>query len=246
MPDAIVLSSSGSGQTGVVSGSTLVTQVARAVGGESETEIRQQALDSINRVRIELNQHDWRFMKRTDSPITLVDGTATYSLQSTFRKPSYAGLIDSTGARIYDLLYAEDEVMVHQNPDMSSTGMPVYYILRNDFNDGLVTLFPTPDANAAADWRLSIEYLARIGAISDSSDSIELPEEATNVLVIGGQAYILRERDRANPASAIAWQDYQRAKMLLLSNDRRVDDNQVRFRLGVRHAPPFGTMYIRV
>lgn len=246
MPESTVLSSSGSGQTGVATGGSMITQVARVVGGESEAEIRTQALDCINRVRIELNQHDWRFMKRTDDPITLVDGTATYSLDEQFRKPVYAGLVDSAGVRQYDLYYADDEVVIHQQSDMSATGRPYYYMLRNDFEDGLVTLYPTPDGNAAADFFLVVEYFARIGAIADDSDSIELPEEITNVLVLGGQAYILRERDRSNPAVGLAWQDYQRSKMLLLTDDRRIADDQIRFRIARRPAAPFGTMFIKV
>jgi hypothetical protein len=93
---------------------------------------------------------------------------------------------------------------------------------------------------------LVVEYYARIGAFADSTDTVDIPEEAINVLVIGGQAYLLRERQKGTPASAIAFQDYQRAKMLLLTDDRRMGDEKARFTLGTRRIYPFGTMFIKV
>jgi hypothetical protein len=246
MPSATVLTASASGQTGIVSGSNLVTQVARMVGGESEGAIRAQALDCINRVRIELNQHDLGFMKTTDGAITLVDGTATYALESTFRKPVYASLVDASGTRTFDLDYYNDAIALHDQPDMSATGRPQFYMLRNDFQDGLITLYPTPDATAASDDRLVVEYYARIEGIADSTDPVNLPEEVTNCLVVGGQAYMLRERDKVSPALGMAFADYQRIKALLMVDDRRIADERVRFRLGVSRTIPFGTMLIRI
>jgi hypothetical protein len=246
MSDSTVLTASGSGQTGASSGHDLVTQIARVTGGEGETAIRDQALDCLNRVRIELNQHDWRFMKTTDDPITLVSGTSTYSLDSTFRKPSHAILIDAAAIPQYDLRYEDDEFFSHAVPRQDLSGLPMYYLLRNDFSDGLVTVYPTPDNSTASTYRLVVEYYARIGAFADSTDTVDIPEEAINVLVIGGQAYLLRERQKGTPASAIAFQDYQRAKMLLLTDDRRMGDEKARFTLGTRRIYPFGTMFIKV
>jgi len=234
-------------QTGIGTGAALVTQIARICGGESENEIRSQALDCLNRVRRELNQHDWRFMKTTDDPITLVSGTPTYALDSTFRKPSFAYLIDSTATQKFDLQYLDDEVAVHAEPDRETTGQPVFYLLRNDYQDGLVTLFPTPDDGTATDYRLVVEYYARIGAFADSNESeVFIPEELANVLIIGGQAYMLRERDKTSPATVQAFADYQRVKKLALTDDRRLTDERPRFRLANRRMQPVGTMLIRV
>jgi hypothetical protein len=233
-------------QAGVGTGAALVTQIARICGGESENEIRSQALDCLNRVRRELNQHDWRFMKTTDDPITLVNGTATYALQSTFRKPSFAVLIDIDAQPRYTLDYLDDETGAHTDPDKTSTGLPVFYLLRNDYQDGLVTLYPTPDDSTATDFRLVVEYYARIGAFADSNESeVFVPEELANILIVGGQAYMLRERDKNSPAALQAFADYQRMKKLLLTDDRRVMDEKARFRLGTRRFQPVGTILIR-
>lgn len=234
-------------QAGVGTGAQLVTQIARICGGESEGEIRAQALDCLNRVRRELNQHDWRFMKTTDAPITLVSGTATYALESTFRKPSFAYLIDSTGTQKFSLQYLDDETANSAEPDRETTGQPVFYMLRNDYQDGLVTFLPTPDDGTATDYRAVVEYFARIGAFSDTNESeVFIPEELANVLIIGGQYYMLNERDKGSPAAMRAFADYQRTKNLALVDDRRLTDERPRFRLNVRPRQPFGTMFIRV
>lgn len=219
-------------QAGVGTGANLVTQIARIVGGESEGAIRAQALDCLNRVRRELNQHDWRFMKTTDDPITLVSGTATYALESTFRKPSFACLIDIAGDPKLTLEYIDDEVGAHMQPDKGVSGQSCYYLLRNDYEDGLITLFPTPDDGTAIDYRLVVEYYARIGAFADTNESeVFIPEELANVLILGGQAYMLRERQKGTSEVMQAFADYQRTKMLALADDRRVTDEKARFRI---------------
>lgn len=247
MSDHTVITTTSSGQSAVGTGANLVTQIARIVGGESENPIRSQALDCLNRVRIELNQHDLRFMKRTDDPITLTDGTATYSLSSTFRKPSFAVLIDTEGNPQFSLDYMDDASSRRLDPNaLSSSGQPVYYELRNDFEDGLVTLVPPPDDGTATDYRLVVEFYARIGAFSDTNEAdVALPEEVTSCLVVGGQYEILAERDKTSPLIPFKFQDYQRRKKLLITHDRRNIDEHTKFRLGTRRFQPVGTLLIR-
>lgn len=234
-------------QAGVGTGANLVTQIARICGGESEGPMRAQALDCLNRVRRELNQHDWRCTKTTDDPITLVSGTATYALESTFRKTSSAVLINAAAEVKFVLDYFDDETLAHVDPDRSQSGQPLYYLLRNDYQDGLVTLYPTPDDGTATDYRLMVEYYARIGAFADSNESeVFIPEELANVLIIGGQAYMLRERDKGSPAALQAFADYQRTKNLALVDDRRFADERPRFRLGSRRFQPVGTVLVQM
>lgn len=246
MSDATVLTVSGSGQTGVTNGGNLVTQIAAVVGGQSETSVRAQALDCLNRVRIEMNQHDWRFMQTSDNPITLIAGTQTYTLEPTFRKPKYVGLIDATGVKAYDLNYKDDAILSHETPAQTNSGVPFFYWMRNDFSDGLISLYPVPDVGCASAYRLQVEYETRIPQIADTSDDIALPEEAQNLLVIGGQAYLLRERDKASPVTVQAFNDYMRVKLLLLSNDRRIVDDRAHFTILPRRYPQFGTVLVKI
>lgn len=247
MSDSIVLTTTGSGQAGVSSGSDIISQVARIVGGEGEILIRQQAADCVNRVRIELNQYEFAFTKTTAPTVTLVNGTDTYALPTAFNRPSYARLIDAQGNPYRTLDYYDEHSYAHINQTQQNvTGLPLLYTLRNSFGDGLITLFPIPDSVAAANYRLVDEYYARIGAIADTPDPVNLPEECTNTLVVGGQAYLLREREKQSPVTAQAFTDYQRAKFLLVTWDRRFSEESGKFRLRPRRTFFDPTLYIRV
>src|SRR5688572_24728715 len=110
MPETVVVSSSGSGQTGCGSGADHVTEIARIIGGSDENEIRTQALACLNRVRQHLNARDWNFLKTNASNVTLVAATATYSLPTNYKAPSYARLLDSNGKQDFELRYVSDKV----------------------------------------------------------------------------------------------------------------------------------------
>lgn len=246
MPNTVLIPSA-SGQTGVTSGSRLVSQVARIAGGESEAEMRAFAVDCINRVRIELNHHEFAFMKRTDAPITLVNGTDTYSLEATFIKPAYARLITSDGMPYSDLKYYDEQSFAHLFPSQQNNrGLPTIYTLRNDFQDGLVTLYPIPDSGTASSKRLEMEYFARIPVITDDVNGPNLPEEVENVLVIGGQAYLMREQHKESPVTVQAFADYQRVKNLLITHVRRFSEERLRFHIGTERIPFDTSWYIRV
>lgn len=246
MSEATILTRTGSGQTGTGSGSNLISQIARIVGGESEPNVRAHALDCLNRVKNELNQHDWRFMKRTQAAITFINGTATYNLDASYRKPSFAHILDSTGKLYAEIIYKDDAAFSHQKTAQTDTGLPIYYTLRNEFEDGYITVYPIPDSSTATNYQMMVEYFARIPTMADNSDQLSLPEEVLNVLVAGGQAYITRERQKESPVIPVLFGDYQRSKSLLMSNDRRFSDEMPRFRIRGSQYQPFGTMLIKV
>ena len=246
MATATVVIPSGSSQTRCPVGSQLVSQVARIVGGEGENKVRSAALDTINRVRVRMNRRDWRFTKTTHTAITLVDGTATYSLPAAFKRPVFAQLLDSNSKVFSKLEYKDDAWFAAWWEQQDGTGPPTVYELRNDQADGLVTVYPTPDAGAAADHTLRVEYFSRITVISDSTVAVDFPEEMCDVLIYGGQYLLLKEREKDNrELLAIARADYDRAFSDLIRYDRQFDDNRTRFRIspGVK---AFGTLFIKV
>ena len=241
----VVVASSGSGQTGCPAGNELVNRVARVIGGEQENELRSQSLSVINRVRIRLNRRDWHFMKKQAGAITLVDGTQTYSLPSAFKKPSYAQLLDTSGKPERDLEFTDDALFSHRIGKQESGGPPNWYWLRNHYDDGLISLYPVPDAGTAADLTLRVEYFGRIANIQDTSVAVDLPEEVCDVLVLGGQYFLLRDREKNSPALAAYRADFVEAENSLQVYDRRISDEHPRFSIRARRSP-FGTMFIRV
>src|SRR5882672_732596 len=137
----LVSTVSGSGQPACDSGTHLVTNVAACVGGVDESLLRAQALDCVNRVRNEINMHDWRFLKRSVASTAFVAGTSTYTLPTTFKSPSFFRVLDTNGKPYIDLEYKDDAWFAHAEPLQTMTGTPVTYTLRNTFNDGLVTFY---------------------------------------------------------------------------------------------------------
>jgi len=245
MPDTFVVSTSGGGQTRCDPGNKMTAAVARIVGGEDEPLVRGSATAAINRVRLRLNGMDWNFTKTQNAAITLVSGTETYSLATTFKKPSYAQLLDSNSKPDRALEYQDDAQFAHWYEDQDDTGEPHYYSLRNAQEDGLIRVFPTPDAGAASTWTLRVEYFKRIPVIADNTDEVDLPEEVCNVFILGGQYYLLMEREKGSQMIPIARQDYEIAIAELKAYDRRITDDNPRFRLG-RSVRPLGDLLIRV
>lgn len=236
---SIVVSTSGGGQPGCESGLHLVDSVSACVGGVDEPNIRVQALDGINRARSEINMHDWRFLKRSVTSTAFVASTQTYTLPTTFKSPSFFRLIDTSSKPYRDLIYIDDAAMTHSVPQQNLSGAPSAYSLRNTFNDGLISFYPVPDATVVTTYTWSGEYYTRVAAINDDTTPLsDIPEEICNVLIAGGQYFLVSEREKGN-ANIVnhKWQDYQRVKNLALVNDRRMtDDRGDRFRLPSRRS----------
>lgn len=240
---AIVVSTSGGGQPGCSSGSHLVDSVASVIGGVDETNVRVQALDCINRARNEINMHDWRFLKRAVTSTAFMASTATYTLATTFKSPSFFRVLDSNGKPYRDLTYVDDISMTHAVPQQTQVGVPTLYSLRNTFNDGLITFYPVPNASTVAGYTWAGEYYTRVAEITDDSTALSsIPEEICNVIVAGGQYFLVAEREKANtPLLNLKLGDYQRVKNLALVNDRRMTDETARFRLRTPRNFPFIT-----
>ena len=246
MPDTFVVSTSGGGQTRCDPGNKMTAAVARIVGGEDEPLVRGSATAAINRVRLRLNGMDWNFTKTTNSDITLVDGTQTYSLSTSFKKPSFAILRDTNSKPGRTLEYKDDAWLADWLPVQTETGDPLYYTLRNAQEDGLISLYPVPETSAAANWTLQVEFYKRIPVINDNTDEVDLPEEVCNVFVMGGQYYLLMERDKGSQMIPIARQDYEIAIKELQTYDRRIHDEYTRFRLSRGGQRELGSVLIRV
>jgi len=241
-----VVSTSGGGQPGCESGTHLVDAVASSVGGVDEDNVRVQALDCINRARNEINMHDWRFLKRTVSSTAFVASTATYTLPTTFKSPSFFRILDSSGKPYRDLQYVDDATMAHWISQQTLGGPPVSYSLRNTFSDGLITFYPTPDAGTVTNHTWAGEYYTRVANITDDSTALsDIPEEICNVIIAGAQYFLYSEREKQNPPLvSMKFQDYQRVKNLALVNDRRMTDNRGdRFRLPTRHGVTYNTQW---
>lgn len=195
-------------------------------------------LDALNQAIKELNGRSplWSFLRKTQS-ITLVDGTATYDLNSDFNKESKAMLIDTDSNEFGPLLYYDWEAFQSFARKQHRTGTPEVYTFKSAYLQGKVEFYPVPDAGAATDFTVDLTYYLRLGDCTDSETSyIAVPSETEPWLVTRSQAIMANIKD---PTRFIGFQaDASRLwKMLVAYDTRHHDDSSDRFRLRGTHGP---------
>ena len=159
MPNTVSVPSSGSSQGRPRACNSLITTIARPFGAASDGEGRSIALDALNQAIKELNGRSplWSFLRPTQS-ITLVDGTATYTLNSNFNKESKAVLIDSDSNEFGALLYYDWEAFQSYVTIQTATGPPAIYTFKSSFTDEAVEFYPVPDSGAATDYTVGLTH----------------------------------------------------------------------------------------
>jgi hypothetical protein len=115
--------------------------------------------------------NEWR---KASQPVTLVDGTATYTLDP---RP------DSVEVVLYRDAQSRDRPMVRWNrnqyqniPYKSSTGLPVMYLEERGISSTTLTMWPVPDASAALG-TLVVDYERVINDVVNPSDALDIPQE---------------------------------------------------------------------
>lgn len=228
----ISVGSSGSGQSKPRDCKSLITTIARSFGGENDGRVRSMALDTLNQTLSELSGlRDWNWERTTQSAITLVDGTATYSLDSAYKKPSKAVLIDSDSNEFRSLGYADWE-RFQDTGKQTRVGNPWVYMLKNAFNLGTVELYPVPDAGAASDYTLELTYFKRLSLCTDSVSSvINAPAEVEPWVTQRATALLAQIK---NPEQATLFLGTAaRLYNALVRWDTRIRDERLRFSLNV-------------
>ena len=198
----------------------------------NDSDGRAMCLDALNQAIKELNGRSplWSFLRKTQS-VTLVDGTATYDLNSDFNKESKAVLIDSDSNEFAPLLYYDWEAFQSFAKKQSRTGRPGVYTFKSVYLQGKVEFYPVPDAGAATDFTVDLTYYLRLGDCTDSETSyIATPSETEPWLVTRSQALMAQIKD---PQRFIIFQaDASRLwKQLIAYDTRHHDDASDRFRL---------------
>ena len=194
-------------------------------------------MDALNQAIKELNGRSplWSFLRTTQS-ITLVDGTATYTLNSNFNKESKAVLIDTDTNEFGPLLYYDWEAFQSFARKQHRTGRPEIYTFKSAFADEAVEFYPVPDAGAATDFTVDLTYYKRLGACADNATQIAAPAETEPWLVTRAQAIMAQIKD---PTRFVPFQaDASRLwKALVAYDTRHHDDSSDRFRLRGTHGP---------
>lgn len=147
------------------------------VGGRNKSAVLEAAGRGIIEAIHRFNARNLcRFGSETQADANLVDGTNTVTLPNNFFAIRQVQLIDSEGvARRLD--YIPWEQWNKQESRQNKEGTPRWWTSRNTFDDGNIILYPTPNAEAAADYDVRVTIFERIERPSSDSDIIDAPVE---------------------------------------------------------------------
>jgi hypothetical protein len=169
----------------------LVSKVCAIYGFSSDDgDLNAQALGWLDDTADEINCALFEFNKAVETGIPLTAATRTAELTALFYRESLAYLVKtSSGVANEPMVYLPWVQFQRWYGDKSQTGEPQFYSTLNSDSDGLVYLWPTPDATTASDFTLTVEYYRRVPHISSVpvETAISVPREIENALVYGAQ-----------------------------------------------------------
>jgi hypothetical protein len=193
--------------------SSLKNEVARYVLRPDDSEALNVAGDGLNDAIRRLNTETW-YWALVKQDISLVNGTATYSLSDAFRAPRNASLLNASNQECVRLSWMDPKTFeaVYQDA-RSAVGSPESYTAYNNYSDGLVTLYPTPDASSYP--KVRIRYSQNLANFSGASDTLNAPSWVEGFIVSWAQAYMAAiyapdKYDRAKRAAEEWWMHLRR------------------------------------
>lgn len=152
--------------------------VARHAGGASDQDRLLRAEEAVRAAILRYNMTYWKF-NRKQKDITLVGGTAEYTLDSNFYMPASPGakLLDASNRERDIIEYIEFEDYTKAMFDESETSTLVwYYTVRNVHANGIVRFIPTPGTTLTYP-KARINYLSRIVVPTSTDDKLDVPQE---------------------------------------------------------------------
>lgn len=156
-------------------------ELASFSGGQTRKDILIRAQEAIFEAVYTFNATPWTF-NRVSEDITLIADQSEYSLQSNWRNPLRAQMVDSSSKTRQDVQWIPWVVWVSQYPDQSTTGsMPLTYTAINIHETGQITVDPVP-ATTLTYPTLRLFYHRRIEVPSSGNDILEVPQEVEQAI----------------------------------------------------------------
>ena len=181
------------------------------VGGRNKASVLEAAGRAINEAIDRFNARNLTQMgSETQADMDLVDGTATYSLATTFFAMRDVQLIDTDSNVRYRLDYVPWEQWNKQEYNQDKTGRPRYWTARNSFDDGQIIVYPTPDSTAATDYDLRITNFERCDRLNSDSDILDMPRELGPALCwYGGWKLLVLKKGAGHPDTRLARAEWE-------------------------------------
>lgn len=120
--------------------------------------------------------------KRTTTTHTLVNGTASYTITAAI-KLAQVVLQSLTSDVQYEI--TEKSLYDFNQLPTSDGSLPIHYTYSPGISNGTVTVWPTPDASAAAEYRLVTITQKKFDGFFSSTDTPDFPSYWSDALIYG-------------------------------------------------------------
>ena len=177
----------------------LTREIADHLGGGSQGDVRVIAGKSLDDAVRYFNAWAWKF-NRVTQDITLVADDDDYLLNSNFRSPWTAMMVDSNDKTRGRVTWVPYNTWTLKHPDQSATSsVPMHYTALNTHETGLVLVDPTPGTNIT--WpTMRITYHRRIVLASANDAILNVPVEFEDAIFLEAVARFIKKRKTAAEA----------------------------------------------
>lgn len=173
---------------------SIIAAAMRKIGALAESQsptsaqlsIGQEALNGLISRFQTLGMPLW---KRTQYNLTLVNGTATYTLgvgQTTnipFPLKLWSAVLRHSSGSVQDMIQvSRDEFNLLTT---SSSGKPVEYTYQPFVNLGVLKVWPTPDSTTASSYTMELTYNTPVYGFTSASETPDFPQEWQLALIYG-------------------------------------------------------------
>jgi len=190
-------------------------QEARAV------RLIQDAIESLNRRKL------WQFNLYQAASFNTVQGTETYSLTTLAPQLWKVYSLRKSDSAGYSLTGMRQAVFDRMFPGQSGiTGYPGVRVDFNIYRDGLLRIFPAPDAV----YPMQLRYFRLIAKPTDLASAIDLPQPYQSVPKFMAMSHMAQFVGDSARSQGEYWKrEYEQAYQEMLESDEGVDDEIPRF-----------------
>lgn len=153
---------------------------ALAEGETPSTESTTNCSQALNNIVLRFSTLGMALWKRTELAVTLVAGTATYTISNSLKTPQVV-LRDVTGGVQYELIN-KSRYDYNRLPSTTS-GVPVHFTFNPNLENGTLTIWPTPDTGTATTKALTVVYQKEFDGFFSATDTPDFPAYWTDALV---------------------------------------------------------------
>ena len=191
--------------------------VLNYVQANSDPDLENTVHEALNGGVDLLNSRMWWWNIKTQD-ITLAATDLDYTLNSNFKKPIAAILLDTNSKQCSRLRWKEPKVFYDENTYNVSDGSPSVYSVVNAKDDGLLVLNVAPTSDFVASWpKIRLKYHARIAYLTGQA-TLDAPPEFRSLVVWYARWEFALIRGRSTEARA-AEVAYTRWLQRLITDD---------------------------